>query len=484
MNKNMNIVFLVTTLLVVNALLNCSPINLLITIPQFVYVLHLVQKKKYEQAVYFHLIFIATSFSYNLSENALDSLGVDSLTSYNYSKFKIASIPLFFINTVVILVVLNKNKYCISNQARKSDFYKFYIFLKYTFISGAILGFIGLLCFGYFLEGFITYGSYAFFLLVTAYMLLLLYNSELSKKLYEAIPILLIVSIIVLVLLEFGGLPYIGSAYITYFSALLLPYSLYEKRVVVPIITLLIYMVFNLIIGTGGKTIIHFIMIFIAVFFITFNKKIPVSLRKIKKYRMFYYMLIVLLPICGIYILSNAMGDRESNFMYKLHNVQTMFGFVFGLNGIYGIDRSPYIRIAEFLNIMYEDLYNPFYLLFGRGFGGYYEDVLGLFNAVDISYSTFSNEQIIAKKYYTAHDAFVSIPMINGIIGMYLWIKTILSYMKNVYKNYLKLIVLPFLLLIYYFDSLIGLIGTMFMFASEYNIVNDLNKFKLFNTNK
>ena len=128
---------------------------------------------------------------------------------------------------------------------------------------------------------------------------------------------------------------------------------------VIVFLIIIIYMAFNLIIGTGGKTIIHFIMIFIAVFFITFNKKIPVSLRKIKKYRMFYYMLIVLLPICGIYILSNAMGDRESNFMYKLHNVQTMFGFVFGLNGIYGIDRSPYIRIAEILNIDVRELLVP-----------------------------------------------------------------------------------------------------------------------------
>ena len=468
-NKDISKVFLIITLMVLNAFLNCSPINLILTIPQCIYVAYLALSRKYESAVFFHLLFIVTSFSYNVTSSAMDELGVASLTSYNYSKFKVASVPIFFVNTLLIIWGLHRDKFRISNQAKKSDFYKFYTFVKYTSIAGISIGFVGVILFNYFVEGFITYGSYALFLLTTSYVFLLLYETRLKELLYNVIPTLLIVGILTLFLFNIGGVQYIGTAYITYFSALLLPYALYNKRVFIPITVLLIYMVMNLIIGTGGKMIIQFALVFASVFFLTFSKKLPVPKIKLRRFRAFYYILLVFIPVAGVYILSSAMGDEESNFMYKLHNVQTLFGFIFGQNGIYEIDRSPYIRVAEFLNIIYEDLMNPIYLIIGRGFGGYYQDVLGLFNAVDLSFDAFSDEQLIAKKYYTAHDAFVSIPMMNGLIGVYLWIKTIASYMKHVYRNYLKIVVLPFLLLIFYFDSQIGLIGAMLLFASEYN---------------
>lgn len=452
---------LIAALVVGNGFLNCSPANLLLSVPQFLIVLYYALRKKYSKAVLLHIIFIVTSFSYNLTDRALDVIGVSSLASYNYAKFKIASIPLFFINNVIIVFLLLINKYKVSRAARRSDFYQFFRFLRITFLIGVLLALPGLIFFDYFLEGFITYGSYVFFLLTTSYLLLLLYSTDLVKQLYDIIPLLICISIIFSMTANLLGVSFIGEVYATYFTAILLPYSLYNKKAVFALIILMLYMITSVAYGIGGKNIIQFILLFIAVGILTFNHKVPVPKSKLRSFRLAYLLIIISIPI----ILATFVG-ADSNFFFKLHGVKSLFGFFFG-GRMLDIDRSPYIRVAEVANVLYEDLLNPIYMFFGRGFGGYYQDRLGLFYNVDISFDTFSAEQLVAKRYYTAHDAFVSVPMVNGLVGTYFWLRTIYIYLKHATRNYLKLVVIPFLLLVYYFDSQIGVMGTVMMFAAE-----------------
>lgn len=454
---------MIAALVVGNGYLNCSPMNLLLSVPEFLVVLYFAIRKRYTKAVLLHVIFIVTSFSYNLTDRALDVIGVSSLTSYNYAKFKIASVPLFFVNNVIITFLLLKNKYKVSKRARRSDFYQFFRFLWITFLIGILLGLPGLLFFDYFFEGFITYGSYVFFLLTTSYLLLLLYRTDLARRLYDVIPLLICISIIFSMSASLFGASFIGEVYATYFTAILLPYSLYNKKAVIPLIILMLYMITSVAYGIGGKNIIQFILLFITVGILSFNHKVPVPRKKLRSFRIAYLFIIISIPI----ILVTFVG-ADSNFFFKLHGVKSLFGFFFGGNML-DIDRSPYIRVAEVANVLYEDLLNPIYLFFGRGFGGYYQDHLGLFYNVDISYDTFSAEQLVARRYYTAHDAFVSVPMVSGLIGTYFWLKTIYVYLKHATRNYLKLVVIPFLLLVYYFDSQIGAMGTVMMFAAEAN---------------
>ena len=463
-------ILLIIILVLANGYLNCSPLNLLLTIPQFLYVAYLICRGHFEKAAFFHLLFIITSFSYNITDSAMDVLGVSLLTSYNYAKFKIASIPLFFINNVYMIYRLRKIKVKISDNAKRSDFYIFYKFLKYTFIIGVVLGVPGLLFFGYFREGFLNYGSYAFFLLSLSYIFLLMFDTKLKDLLYIQFPILLMLSIIVMLSVKFLGIEFIGTVYVTYFASMLLPYTLYNKSVIMPLIIMLVYMASNVISGTGGKIIVQFALVAIVVFFLTYSSHLPVDNKKVRRYRYMYYFLLAAVPIAGIYLIASMTGDEESNFTYKLHNVQSLLSFFVGAGGLHEIDRSPYIRVAEIANVLYEDISNPLYLILGRGFGGYYRDNLGLFNYVDISFDCFSDEQLAAKRYYTGHDAFVSIPMINGAVGVYWWIKSMYTYVTHMHKNYLKIVVIPFLFLIYYFDSQIGMIGTLLLYASESQI--------------
>lgn len=463
-------ILLIASLVLANGFLNCSPLNLLLSVPQFLYVAYLIYRGDYEKAALLHILFIVTSFSYNITDRAMDELGASSLTSYNYAKFKIASIPLFFINNVFFIYELRKKKKKISNNAKKSDFYIYYKFLKYTFIIGFIIGVPGLLFFEYFREGFLNYGSYALFMLSLSYIFLLMYDTKLKDLLYSRFPTLLMVSIIVMLAIRIFGIKLIGTVYVTYFAAMLLPYSLYNKSAIIPLVIMLAYMADGVITGTGGKVIVQFALVAIVVFFLAHSSRLPVPRKKVKRFRYVYYFLLVAVPIAGVYLIASLTGDEESNFSYKLHNVQSLLSFFVGAGGLHDIDRSPYIRVAEIANVLYEDLTNPLYLIFGRGFGGFYRDNLGLFNYVDISFDCFSDEQLVAKRYYTGHDAFVSIPMVNGLFGVYWWIRTMYAYVKNMYRNYLKVVVIPFLLLIYYFDSQIGMIGTLLLFASESQI--------------
>ena len=471
MNKTRGYALLSLALIIGNGFLNCSPLNLLLAVPEFLIVLICIIERKYTKAVLFQFIFITTSFSYNITDSAMDMIGVTSLTSYNYAKFKIASIPLFFINNVVLIYCLLRDEFTISREAKRSDFYCFFKFLKVTFIIGIILAIPGFIFLNYFFDGLLTYGSYVFFILTSAYIFLLLYQTDLARQIYEIVPFAICLSALFSIGSQFLGLEIIGTVYTSYFIGLMLPYALYNKRVFFPLIILGLFLAGSVVFGTGGKYIVQFALLAIAVFILTFSSRIPVSWVKRMGFRTVFLIIIFTIPLAFV-----ALVGVDSNFFYKLHNVQTLLGFFFG-GGIESIDRSPYIRIAEIANILYEDLINPIYLILGRGFGGYYQDVLGLFNSVDISFDTFSDEQLVAKRYYTAHDAFVSVPMISGLIGTFLWLKTIIKYLKHVSQNYLKLVVIPFLFLIYYFDSQIGVIGTFIMFAAEYDPQYKLNGF-------
>lgn len=461
MDKRLGYILLISSLVIGNGFLNCSPMNLLLAVPEFLVVLYYAIRKKYTTAVLLHIIFIVTSFSYNLTDKALDVIGVSSLTSYNYAKFKIASIPLFFVNNVIIIALLLKDKYTIKKTAIRSDFFKYSRFLAITFAIGVLLALPGLIFYDYFLEGFIIYGSYTFFLLTTSILLLLLYPTDLAKRLYDIVPLLVCLSVILSLCCSFLDLSIIGEVYATYFAAMLLPYALYNKRAIAPLTVLMLYLIGSVMFGVGGKNIIQFILLFIAVGVLSFNHRIPVPAKKRRSFRFAYFLIILSIPV----ILMTFIGV-DSNFLYKLHGVKSLFAFFFG-GGLTEIDRSPYIRVAEVANVLYEDMINPIYLIFGRGFGGYYQDHLGLFHNVDISFDTFTEEQLIAGRYYTAHDAFVSVPMVSGLIGTFLWLETVYIYLKHATRNYLKLVVIPFLLLVYYFDSQIGVMGTVMMFAAE-----------------
>ena len=132
------------------------------------------------------------------------------------------------------------------------------------------------------------------------------------------------------------------------------------------------------------------------------------------------------------------------------------------------MSRSPYIRFASLYNILHEGLSNPLTLLFGNGYGGYFQDGLGLFNGIDLSNGAWGDECIRTGRFTSGHDMMVTVPLFNGLIGVYLIGKIAILYFKRMKFNYLSSAVFFWILLKFYFNTIVAVIGLFLLFASEY----------------
>ena len=222
---------------------------------------------------------------------------------------------------------------------------------------------------------------------------------------------------------------------------------------------------------TSGKQIYSLIFMFAASFILSFSSAVRKNLGgfNLSKMRIIFIVVLIAYPTLQ-QIISVSSDDREGNFTRKLESVEALSNFFMGEGDMDDVSASPYIRLAEFSNIVYEDIRNPVYLLFGRGFGGYYRDELNLFTGFDLASGAFSDEQIRTGKFSYGHDAFVTVPMLNGFIGFILLISLIIVMCKQSPHNYLYLTCLMLLMLWFYFDVLMGVVGVMLLFAAEHKV--------------
>lgn len=134
------------------------------------------------------------------------------------------------------------------------------------------------------------------------------------------------------------------------------------------------------------------------------------------------------------------------------------------------ISDSPYIRVAEVLNILDNGIRDPLGLIFGHGFGGVYTDSTGLFRNVDVSIGGFPLEIINSGRYGTAHSFLPNTLLFNGLIGTYMLLKKGFMYLKNI--KYSPLCFAGYFLFLYsfYFNTSLFLAATFALYAAEYDI--------------
>ena len=466
-------ILLFAVIILLNGLLNCKVSNVIVTIPQILFVLFLLSKKDIPSAIFYHVLFFITSFGYL---GSVDSLGneVANLESFNYAKLRISVAPVFILISFLIIFISINSKYTISKEAKKTDFYYLFCFFKYIMISGSVMMLIGFAFLNYYVEGVMYYGIYALYVFVIAYMLLIVYKHGVHDRIFEILPHILIIGIIISTCSKFVSIAVVGSLVISYYGVLLLPMMMYGKNSLISLLVFCLFVYGSIMTSMGGKVIIEIVLVFIATFMLSFTSDIESHYPQRSKLAKILFVIVILsLPTLMIYIEYVATASDRSNFIHKLHSVQTMWDFMWGKNSIYEVDDSPQTRIAEFANIMYENVTNPIYMLFGRGFGGYYHDTLGIMGGLDLANGTYTESAIAKGEFYYAHDAFVSVPFMSGLIGVYMWIKCIVKYLKHASLNYYKLAVIPFLALIFFFDTQIGATGVVILFASESNLIKN-----------
>lgn len=470
--KNFSIV-LIFQLLLIGGLTNTTPLNLVLTVPQITIILFFLVTNKLESAVFYHFLFLICSYTYygsfeGISENL-------TIVSYNYAKLKIWG-PIGYSQILSLALLIFIGLKYKTKSDRNCLFQKFYRLLIMFMITGFGIGLLGIALSDYFIEGMINYGSYILILFINASILLMMRGTTLRYRFLRTITPLLVLSPITTFIIHKIYPNMYDYTGISVYVMLLLPAMLFERKNNIYRLIGLIFWLYNAVyIYSSGKMILSFLIFLIVTFTLTMRKEIKKRFYiRAHFIRMAVIVLLLTLPIM-ITIVTGFIEKNEisSNIIYKIVQVKTLLKYLIGGSNIESVSSSPYIRITSLINILYEGLKNPLTLLFGKGYGGYFTDNFNFFSGLNLYNGAFSNKSIILGKFYTGHDTLVTVPMLNGILGLYLILKLVVRCLNYSRNNYIILSAIQFLLLIFYFDTLIGITGVLLLFVGSIELYDD-----------
>ena len=448
----------------VNIVFMDSPLNLIVTIPEILYVIFLMCAGKIEIALMYHLIFVALSFE---SFTAL----TDSLL-FSYGKLKLVG-P-FGVSYIVtfLLFLLSFDK---SSKEKTILLHKVYDSIKLLALLGVILGFVGFALRDYSFRYFLPPFVYVTVGLITVKTVLNRFTLDFAKQCYYYVLYLMIASSIVSfltfqifhvsTLYSVSDVFYYNEMYI-YIPCLIIAFFQHDEIVLKNFIILALSLFFINIIaaGRGGMIMSVFIVIILLVYIIYFKKS---TLRNQKVLKIIFPVLAIGFVMVGVTLLLS--GSQLTS--YKLGEISSMMAlFDFDkplLLRIQGIAHSPYIRVAETLNLLSEWKNNVIDFIIGKGFGGYFQDNLGLFQIVDLSNGAFSDDQIKSGKFYSAHSVYPNAILYNGIWGLLILIKLGFSYLRNIDKSYLCFCGFVLFLQYFYYDPIMLIDSIFIMMAAE-----------------
>lgn len=437
-----------------------SQANLFLSIPQVLIVLFAIIRGKLKEAVIFHFLFLLTSLSATAGLN-------ESLNVINYSRLKLVGGLGIHQVLSFIIVLLSYNKV----QSRKLPFFD--LCFKILFILALTATIFGI--FGF---AFSDY-KFHYFLARIVYMSTLLMNMYILKKNVDVkflktavrISFALLVVAPVVALVSFNcGITVKYSIFdvpvfpdVTYFVPLLLLSFFYVKQSVYSIISLTVFFILIIQVGRGGMFLISLLTFLVFVYQVFFMKEIRES--SPYRWKAFRFMLIVVF----ILLIGGALSlNVEGLAVHKLQNLISLLSFATGSYSIDDVDNSPYVRIAEVLNILNEN--NPFFLCFGKGYGGYFLDNLDLLSKASLFDGGFADDVILSGKFPTAHSVYPNTLLYNGIIGLVLVIYLGIKSLKRISYSFFSFA--GFILFFYalYFNHLMGSVAAFILFASELNL--------------
>ena len=361
-----------------------------------------------------------------------------------------------------------------STNKRKSEqpFYQFYKLVSYLLITGFVIGLMGFTFDHYYLKGLLQYGSYIIIIYIHTYILHKINNNTLRKDLLETVIPLLVLFPICTFLLKLINPELEGGTSAGFYSMLLIPALLFNKKILFVTIGLFFVIYNSIFFSTSGKSLLMLVLFIFFTFLLTYNKNIKALFpNRAKIFRILCTIFFLLIPTIILYITNQFGGSAIIS--SKMWQVKTLMEFIFLGEGLQLIANSPYIRITSLINVLYEGLSNPIILLFGNVYGGYFNDHFNYFSGIDLSKGAFSDIEIMSGDYYSGHDTIVTVPMLNGIIGFYFLFRVLIKYLKLSRKNYIALSAIPFLMLSFYYDTIIGVTGVLLLFVSTHSFLEN-----------
>lgn len=455
---------------ILNMVFMDSSMNMLICIPEFIIVLYFLFSNSVGNALLWHIIFSLTTFSVSFA------LHDEALMSYSslklFGPFTIAYIILGIIWLMVISKPIKAPHYSLLYKTRKLCITLFAI--------ASFIAIIGLFVFNYRFSHIIGPLLYMGICVLYLDIFVRLYDRDYLRKCYVIGLALIIASPIASFMsFNFLGIKALYSIFDTFImneAFMLTPLLILflvnpeEKKIMAAIyVALLCYLVLIAQSGRGG----HFLNISIcSVFFIYllyFNKN------NNKRFSAGQSILRILFPVVLFvtsgYIFTSSLNTSASLANTKLSQFMSIFS-VFSGGGVNldNLANSPYMRVAEFLNIFDVEWHNPISFIMGKGYGGTYIDSLGLFTGIDLTEGSFSEEEALSGVFATAHSMYPNVLLYHGFIGLVLFIRHGIIYLTKI--KYCPFIFASFSLFLYsfYFNVLLLIVCLFVLFAAEFKL--------------
>ncbi len=429
---------------------------------EYCFVLYKIFRRNYPDALFWHLVFIITS----LSSVSIEGMNIDGISKsvYNYYSLKlIGPVGISYLMTIFLFMISLKERVKIRDQILN----RLQLILLFLALCGDIIGILGF-CFkkGYYMPDFIKYNIYIWITIFTLYSITHLFNTKyIDRCFYSSIPILS-GSVIACTLCRslgiyttYGGLeiPYVSD--LCYFGSILfiaLFFKSSNKWIVLPAVICYSILMSQ---AMSGKMVFFIIIALLYIIYLSyFNKEFQKSFKHIKILK---FICILLIASISIYI-PIILSDTSSLTAIKISAAISIF------NGdMANVSNSPATRIAELANFLYNNRFNPFNLLFGNGYGGYFTDELGLMSNLDLS-GGWAEEVIQSGRFSSAHDTFSVVPLLNGLIGLYAILYIGLKIFNRTKFNYLSFVAIPWIIFTFYFNTLVATISLFFIIGSLY----------------
>ena len=457
-NISKSLIFKFSLIFIINAIVATNPIGIVFVVFQYLYVFYFVIRNDMQKAVFWHMIFMITSNS------VLSFIATQVDSVYNYFSIKLVGPVTFsYIFSFFLLIVSSRNIYM---QMDNSN-----IFLrmrKYFYIMGAlgiIMGIVGVFFLDYFIEKFIDYTLYISVIIIHIELLCRNNKGKLLKMCFNACLPLLIAAVVGNIFNVLYGMQvaygendlFLQNAISSFVVLAILALPMVKNKVLVSV-TVVTSLLMTVMIGSSGKFFINLSLVGVAFF-----------LRLLSNKQVKHKSIVWIVSVVVLILTSSAPIEFEGLTSSKLHQFRSLENVIYG--DISNIDRSPYIRVASIMNIYKENLQNPIYFVTGRGFGGYFQDDLHVLRLVDLGHGGFNDEYVLKNKFPTAHSTYAIVPLLNGFGGFALIIYLIVLYTKRgIRHNYLGIMGLLWLLNMFYYNILIGLVGVFFLYSSEFKL--------------
>lgn len=442
--------------------------NLLVSVPQILVVLYFILRGKTDVALVLHTLFVLTCIAAT-SASGIDLFeGVTERVFYSYSTLKLyGPFGISYILIIIIAFMSVKTK-------RGNSFLLFMELFKnmlFLLITGLLIGLLGFVIDdNYSFKSLIKYSVYIFIVVVT----ILAFIKNDSKHLRKTVKIVIYPSIVAACIAAVIGYYCFGieTAFgtklggiilypdICFFGPILLIGLLTQKYSPLMLIGLLCYLLV-LISAGGGKFIMAFIgAVIICMYFAVSSGNI---IKKSYRFPLLLGGLLLVLFVLTSSFLDINEYDTTSKSSMKFTQILSI---LYSQGDVGKIANSPYVRVGELIDILENGLRNPFFLIFGHGFGGYYTDNLHFFSMLSYE-SNWSYEDFVSGKFTTAHDMYSSVPLVNGLLGLYLIIRLSFLYIKKLKYSIFAFGVIPWLLLQFYFNIQTAIAGILLLYAVE-----------------